>query len=121
MKIFVQVQTLRKNFSIMEQQQTPVIEFEQIVLKGCGLDVHEETVVATIDGEGIVQQTRTFDTSTSSLNELREWLLQHGITHVAMESTGVYWKPVFNILEDAFAVNTGQCPTFKKCTRSQNR
>jgi transposase len=86
------------------EQQKPVVEFEQIILKGCGLDVHEKTVVATIDGEGIRRETRTFDTFTSSLNELRSWLKQYGITHVAMESTGVYWKPVFNILEDSFEV-----------------
>ena len=47
---------------------------------------------------------RTFDTFTRSLNELKSWLLQHGITHVAIESTGVYWKPVFNILEDSLKV-----------------
>jgi transposase len=86
------------------EQQKPVVEFDQIVLRGCGLDVHEKTVVATIDGQGIRRETRTFDTFTSSLNELRSWLKQYGITHVAMESTGVYWKPIFNILEDSFEV-----------------
>ena len=90
---------------IMEnEQQKPVVEFDQIVLRGCGLDVHEKTVVATIDGQGLRRETRTFDTFTSSLNELRSWLKQYGITHVAMESTGIYWKPVFNILEDSFEV-----------------
>jgi|SRR5665647_279135 len=88
----------------METNKQPVVEFEQIVLKGCGLDVHSDNVVATIGGEGITRETRTFDTFTSSLNELKSWLLQHGITHVAMESTGVYWKPVFNILEDSLEV-----------------
>ena len=86
------------------EQQKPVVEFDQIVLRGCGLDVHEKTVVATIDGQGLRRETRTFDTFTSSLNELRSWLKQYGITHVAMESTGVYWKPIFNILEDSFEV-----------------
>src|SRR5690606_8826891 len=80
------------------------VHFEQVVSRGCGLDVHEKNVVATVDGEGLVKATKTFDTYTSSLNELREWLLEHGVTHVAMESTGVYWKPVFNILDDAFKV-----------------
>jgi transposase len=50
-------------------QQPPVVAFEQIVMRGCGLDVHEKTVVATIDGEGIVSETRTFDTYTSSLTD----------------------------------------------------
>jgi transposase len=81
-----------------------VVEFEQIVHRGCGLDVHKQTVVATIDGEGINRETRTFDTFTASLQELRTWPRGHSITHVAMESTGVYWKPVFNILEGDFKV-----------------
>jgi transposase len=86
------------------KQDVPYVEFEQIVSRGCGLDVHEKTVVATIDGEGLDRETRTFDTFTSSLIELCEWLLENNVTHVAMESTGVYWKPVFNILEDHFKV-----------------
>jgi Transposase and inactivated derivatives len=75
--------------------------FQQVVSKGCGLDVHKKVVVATIAGEGIKKATREFGTFTSSLTELRDWLLEHGITHVAMESTGVYWKPVYHILEPA--------------------
>lgn len=75
------------------------VKFEQVVSRGCGLDVHKKVVVATIDGEGIRKVTREFGTFTSSLTELRDWLLEHGITHVAMESTGVYWKPVYHILE----------------------
>lgn len=83
----------------MEQSQ---ISFEQVVSRGCGLDVHQENVVATIRGDGLEEQTRTFSTFTSSLKELVIWLEKSGITHVAMESTGVYWKPVFNILEPHF-------------------
>jgi len=75
------------------------ITFDQVVSKGCGLDVHQKVVVATIDGEGIRKVTREFGTFTSSLTELRDWLLEQGITHVAMESTGVYWKPVYHVLE----------------------
>lgn len=75
------------------------VTFNQVVSKGCGLDVHQKVVVATIDGEGIRKTTREFGTFTSSLTELRDWLLEHGITHVVMESTGVYWKPVYHILE----------------------
>lgn len=85
-------------------EKTSVVEFAQIVERGCGLDVHEKTVVATIDGKGIKKETRTFETFTSSLKELSEWLKANGVTQVAMESTGVYWKPVFNILEDAVEV-----------------
>jgi len=81
--------------------EAPQVSFRQVVSCGCGLDVHKKVVVATIDGEGIKKQTREFSTVTSSLKELRDWLLEHKVTHVAMESTGVFWKPVYNILEPA--------------------
>jgi len=80
------------------------IEFEQVIERGCGLDVHKETVTATIKGKGIKQQTRKFSTYTRSLISLRDWLLKNGITHVAMESTGVYWKPVYNVLGEHFKI-----------------
>jgi transposase len=71
----------------------------QVMDERCaGLDVHKKTVVAcvrTLEG----QETRTFGTMTAELLALADWLLVHGCTHVAMESTGDYWKPVFNILE----------------------
>lgn len=80
------------------------IEFEQLIERGCGIDVHKETAVATINGKGINEETKTYDTFTSSLKEMKEWLMSNGITHIAMESTGVYWKPIFNILEDSFEI-----------------
>lgn len=68
-----------------------------------GLDVHKKTVMATIrtpDGAGgRVQQTREFATFTGRLVELRDWLAGEGVTQVAMEATGVYWKPVWHVLE----------------------
>jgi transposase len=71
-----------------------------------GADVHKKTVVVAIivpDGKGGLQQsTRTFGTMTADLLALSDWLMVHGVTHVALESTGEYWKPVFNILEDNF-------------------
>jgi len=75
-----------------------------IINKGCGLDVHKESVVACVMGPGIKKEVRTFDTMTGSLLRLKSWLIDLSITHVAMESTGPYWKPVFNILEDSFEV-----------------
>ena len=73
-----------------------------------GLDVHKKTVVACClsPGEGgeLVKETRTFSTMTQDLLNLGDWLLHKGITHVAMESTGEYWKPVYNLLEDGFTV-----------------
>ena len=86
------------------QAQREVIEFEQVVSRGCGMDVHKETVVATVAGVGIKAETRTFSTFTNSLVELSEWLKGVGVTTVAMESTGVYWKPVFNVLESDFEI-----------------
>jgi transposase len=80
-----------------------------VVIKRCaGLDVHQATVVATIrvpDGQGgrrIV--TETFGTMTPDLLALRDWLQAYGVTHVALESTGVYWKPVYYMLEDTFTL-----------------
>jgi transposase len=73
-----------------------------------GLDVHKTTVVACLrrqDAKGKTrQQTRTFGTTTAALLELNDWLGTAGVTHVAMESTGVYWKPIWNILEGQFQI-----------------
>jgi transposase len=80
------------------------IEFEQVVKRGCGMDVHKETVVVTIRGKGIKTITKSYNTFTSSLKKLKEWLKKLGVTHIAMESTGIYWKPVFNILGDDFEI-----------------
>ena len=64
----------------------------------CGLDVHKKTVVAcVVTPRG--RQVRTFGTMTGELLELGDWLEAEGVTHVAMESTGVYWRPIFNLLE----------------------
>ena len=75
------------------------VTFPQLIQRACGIDVHLKVVVATVDGVGLQRETRSFQTFTSSLNELKEWLLSNGVTHVAMESTGVYWKPVYKVLE----------------------
>ena len=75
-----------------------------IVERGAGLDVHKHRVVACIMGVGMKKEIRAFLTVTNDLLRLKVWLREHSVTHVAMESTGVYWKPVFNILEDTFDV-----------------
>ena len=75
-----------------------------VVEEGAGLDVHKAPVVACIMGTGIKKEIRTFTTMTNDLLRLKSWLKDNRIPHVAMESTGVYRKPVFNILEDAFEV-----------------
>jgi transposase len=72
------------------------------------IDVHKRTAVAAVawvDEAGRHhRQVRTFATMTGDLERLRDWLAERGVTHVAMESTGVYWKPLFNVLEERFAV-----------------
>ncbi len=68
------------------------------------MDVHRDTVVATGSGVGVSIETRTYTTYTNDLYKLREWLLSVGVTHLAMESPGIYWKPICNILEDDFEV-----------------
>jgi transposase len=83
----------------MKQQQ---IKFNQVIQCGCGIDVHQQVVVATIRRSGEEYDMREFAAYTSSLKELREWCKAEGVTHIAMESTGIYWKPVFNILEEDF-------------------
>ena len=76
-----------------------------VVVERCaGLDVHKDTVVACVRTPGKggrrEQTTRTFKTMTIDLIALRDWLVAMGVTLVGMESTGVYWKPVFYVLED---------------------
>ena len=74
----------------------------------CGVDVHQATVVACVrsPGTGVRRGSvvRTFGTTTSELLAFADWLTTCGVTHVAMESTGVYWRPVFNILESQCTV-----------------
>jgi transposase len=81
----------------------------QIVYTRCaGLDVHKKTVVVCVrlvgDGGTLTTHTRTFGTTTAELLNLSAWLLSLEVTHIAMESTAEYWKPVFNLLEGSFTV-----------------
>src|SRR2546421_1044174 len=79
---------------------------ERVIERGAALDVHKKSVTACVrvpgpDG-GRRQEVQTFGTTAAALLALRDWLRAHGVTHVAMESTGVYWKPVYYVLEDEF-------------------
>lgn len=70
-----------------------------------GLDVHKDTVVACMrisKGRSADREVKTFATTTTGLLEMHDWLQEHAVTHVAMEATGVYWKPVWHLLEDSF-------------------
>jgi len=91
---------------------------EQIIERCAGLDVHKAVVVATVrvpDGHGgRAVHTETFSTTTVGLLALHDWVQAYGVTHIAMESTGVYWKPVYYALEDDFTlllVNTRHVKT----------
>ena len=76
----------------------------QVLYSRCaGLDVHKDTVVASArlaTGRDITVEVRTFATTTAGLLALSAWLAERGCTHVAMEATGVYWKPVWHVLSD---------------------
>ena len=89
--------------------------------KGCGLDVHKGTVVVCIMGTGIKKEVKTYATMTNDLLGLKKWLREAGITHVAMESTGIYWKPVLNILEDSFENHPGECSPCEEWTWEKDR
>jgi transposase len=82
------------------------IAMDTIFENVAGLDVHRKTIVACVRRSqpqgGIVEQVRTFGTMTGDLLGLSDWLEKAGVTHVAMESTGVLWKPVWNILDGRF-------------------
>jgi transposase len=91
---------------------------QTLIEHGCGLDVHQATVVACllmVSRKGKVhKQMRTYGTTTRELLSLRQWLLLEGCTHVAMESTGVYWKPVYAILEGALEIVVANAQQVKK-------
>jgi transposase len=84
----------------------------------CGLDVHKATVVACVIVPGasgrVEKEIRTFRTLTEELRSLTAWLQTKNVTHVAMESTGVYWKPIFNILEGEFEILVVNAEQIKK-------
>ncbi|MCP1144580.1 IS110 family transposase [Lysinibacillus endophyticus] len=90
---------------------------EVFIEKCAGLDVHSETIVAcVIKGtreDELYTETETFPTLTKDLFRLLKWLETHEVTHIAMESTGVYWKPVFNILEDFFDITLANAQRIK--------
>jgi transposase len=79
---------------------------ERVLERCCGLDVHKKTVAACIRVPGKrgkrQEEVRTFGTTARELHALRDWLAANGVTHVAMESTGIYWKPIFYVLESTF-------------------
>lgn len=82
-------------------------EFQTIFARCAFLDVHKQTVEATVrilEGQRVRQDTRRWGTMTADLEALADWMAAQGVTQVGMESTGVFWKPIYNILESRFTV-----------------
>jgi transposase len=84
----------------------------------CGIDIHKKSVTSCVivpgeDGQP-AKETRTYGTMTEELKGLSAWLKERGVTHVAMESTGVYWKPVYNLLEGQFEILVVNAEHIKK-------
>lgn len=80
---------------------------EEILDRCCGLDVHRDTITACVmigNGPKKCKEIKTFSTFTCHIEELAKWLKSFGIKHVAVESTGIYWKPIFNVFENDFDV-----------------
>jgi transposase len=84
---------------------------QAIIERCCGLDVHQDTIVACLlvgaPGAQPNKEALTFRTVTRDLEALRDWLREAGATHVGMESTGVYWRPVYAVLEGSFELIVG--------------
>ncbi len=89
-----------------------------VFLERCaGLDVHQASVVCCVligaPGRKPQKLLRSFGTTTRDLKALRAWLAEHGVTHVGMESTGVYWKPVYAVLEGHLDLTVGNAHHIK--------
>lgn len=82
-----------------------------------GLDVHQKEIVVCVligpSDEEVTKEIRSFPTMTKDLYEMLRWLESLQITHIAMESTGIYWKPVFNVLEDYFEITLANAQRIK--------
>src|SRR6202040_3429002 len=105
-------ESTRRRFSLFRSVQRRAVKrsraMEVVYLCCCGLDVHKKSITACVlwaEAKGKSRkEKKRFGTFTRDLLQLGDWLEQCGVTHVAMESTGVYWKPVWNILAEQFEV-----------------
>lgn len=97
----------KKGGTAMSKKNSSPAGLQALYARVCGLDLHKKLIVACVRilnaKDGTVQsRLRKFGTMTADLIELRGWLTDEKVTHVAMESTGIYWQPVFNLLEGQF-------------------
>src|SRR5437016_5751784 len=103
-------ESTRRRFSLFRSVRRRAVErsraMEVVYPCCCGLDVHKKSITACVlwtEAQGKSRkQKKRFGTFTHDLLQLADWLVQCGVTHVAMESTGVYWKPVWNVLAEQF-------------------
>lgn len=89
---------------------------QEILDRCAGLDVHKDSIVACImigSGKRMHKEVRTFGTMTDDIRDLGEWLKSHEIKDAAMESTGIYWKPIFNILDEEFNLTLANARNIK--------
>lgn len=90
---------------------------EVLLTNVAGMDVHQKEIVVCVlsgsEGGSLQKEINTFSTLTKSLYELLEWLEERQVTHIAMESTGIYWKPVYNILEGYFDITLANAQRIK--------
>ncbi len=93
---------------------------EVVYARCCGLDIHKKLVVAcriTPGSDGrLCKEIRTFGTMTEDLLQLGDWLAAEQVTHVAMEATGIYWHPIYNLLEDQFTLLLANAQHIKATT-----
>jgi transposase len=92
---------------------------EALIERAAGLDVHQGSVVACVilgaAGRRPTREVRSFGTMRQDLAALRAWLLEKGVTHVGMEGTGVYWRPIHAALEGAFTLASAMPRTCATC------
>lgn len=98
----------------------------EILYERCaGFDVHKKSVqVCSIVPDKEQRQRKDYRnvaTKTADILQLRDWLKERGVTHIAMESTGVYWKPIYNLLEGDFEIRARQCGAHQTSSRAQDR
>jgi hypothetical protein len=89
-------------------REVAYVGLEAVLAYCCGLDVHKKRITACLLVGPVDQPPKellsTFTTTTKGLTALRDWLASYDCTHVAMESTGIFWRPVFNILEGSVTI-----------------
>ena len=113
------------DFEIPARSAGKVHFMDVVYQRVAGLDIHKKIIVACriLPGNGsqVQREVRSFGTTTLAIEQLADWLEEGGATHVAMEATGVYWKPVFNLLEDRFELVLANAQHIKTVPGQEDR